>query len=226
MRPITASRRASACSWVSFSFFTRPPSWRSVTSRAFSIPASTNFWSMSLRTTGASALAIAWAVSPPIVPAPTTAASNTTRRFPPVSGWVLSGREAIGAGRASPHPGATLGAVARGPVPANSAMELKERLEAERRGDPFLVYRDAEGRQVLLPLVGDERVSVGRDDTAALPLPFDPEASRVHAELARFASGWTIADEGLSRNGTFVNGERVVGRRSLADGDALRFGST
>src|SRR3954466_3893975 len=192
MRPRISCACASACSWVSFSFFTRRPSCAWVTCWAFSRPWSTNFWSTSLSTTGTSALAIAWAISPPIVPAPTTAALNTNKRFPPVSGWVLSGREAIGAGRASPHPGATLGAVARGPVPANSAMELKERLEAERRGDPFLVYRDAEDRQVLLPLVGDERVSVGRDDTADLPLPFDPEVSRVHAELARFASGWTI----------------------------------
>jgi DNA-binding CsgD family transcriptional regulator len=105
-------------------------------------------------------------------------------------------------------------------------MELKERLEAERRGAPFLVYRDAEERQVLRSLAGDERVSIGRDEAADVPLPFDAEVSRVHAELTRVASGWTIADDGLSRNGTFVNGERVVGRRSLADGDALRFGST
>jgi DNA-binding CsgD family transcriptional regulator len=116
--------------------------------------------------------------------------------------------------------------VPRGPVPANSASELKERLEVERRGGPFLVYRDGEGRQVLLPLAGDRPLSVGRDEAADVALPFDQEVSRVHAELTRVASGWTIADEGLSRNGTFVNGERVVGRRSLADGDALRFGST
>lgn len=110
-------------------------------------------------------------------------------------------------------------------MPAASATELKERLEAERRGDPFVVYRDGEGEQVVLHLAGD-RLSVGRDDAADLALPFDAEVSRVHAELLRLAGDWTVADDSLSRNGTFVNGERVVGRRRLADGDALRFGST
>ena len=35
-----------------------------------------------------------------------------------------------------------------------------------------------------------------------------------------------LVDEGLSRNGSFVNGERVDGRRLLDDGDELRFGQT
>jgi DNA-binding NarL/FixJ family response regulator len=37
---------------------------------------------------------------------------------------------------------------------------------------------------------------------------------------------WTLADDGLSRNGSFVNDERITGRRRLADGDELRFGNT
>ena len=32
---------------------------------------------------------------------------------------------------------------------------------------------------------------------------------------------WVICDDGLSHNGTFVNGERVRGRRRLAAGDVL-----
>ena len=35
-----------------------------------------------------------------------------------------------------------------------------------------------------------------------------------------------LVDDGLSRNGSFVNGERVVGRRVLRDGDRLCFGET
>jgi hypothetical protein len=117
--------------------------------------------------------------------------------------------------------------VARGAVPAETAAELKERIEAERRGQPFLVWRDADGRQFLLEL-GPEagRLTVGRSDAADLGLPFDSEVSRVHAELERLGDDWTLADDGLSRNGSFVNGERVVGRRRLRDGDALRFGET
>ena len=41
-----------------------------------------------------------------------------------------------------------------------------------------------------------------------------------------WASEWTLADDGLSRNGSFVNGERVAGRRRLRDGDELLFGET
>jgi pSer/pThr/pTyr-binding forkhead associated (FHA) protein len=37
---------------------------------------------------------------------------------------------------------------------------------------------------------------------------------------------WTIADDGLSRNGTYVNGQRVTGRRRLRDGDTISFGKT
>src|SRR3954463_15937616 len=77
MRPSSASPCSSAWSWVIFSFFTRRPSWPSVTSLALARPWSTNFWSTSFSTTSTSAAASTWAISPPIVPAPTTAALNT-----------------------------------------------------------------------------------------------------------------------------------------------------
>ena len=37
---------------------------------------------------------------------------------------------------------------------------------------------------------------------------------------------WEIVDDGLSSNGTFLNRERVNGRRRLQDGDTLLFGTT
>jgi pSer/pThr/pTyr-binding forkhead associated (FHA) protein len=118
--------------------------------------------------------------------------------------------------------------VARGPVPAETAGELKERIDAERRGVPFLVHRDGQGQQLIRPLGDGEgrRLSIGRSEAADLSLAFDPEVSRVHAELERLGEEWAVADDGLSRNGSFVNGERVVGRRRLRDGDVLRFGDT
>ena len=112
-------------------------------------------------------------------------------------------------------------------VPADTASELKERIEAERSGEPFLVWRDADGKQLLRELRPEAaRLTVGRSETADVPLAFDSEVSRLHAELERLGDDWTLADDGLSRNGSFVNGERVVGRRRLRDGDILRFGST
>ena len=110
-------------------------------------------------------------------------------------------------------------------VPAQTAPELKERIEAERRGTPFLVFRNGDGRQRVLELTGN-RISVGRSETADLSLAFEPQVSRVHAELERLDEDWIVVDDGISRNGSFVNEERVIGRRRLRDSDVLRFGAT
>ena len=103
--------------------------------------------------------------------------------------------------------------------------ELVEQLATERSGQPFLLYRDSVRVQRLLALAGD-RVSVGREAGNELPLSWDREASRVHALLERLGGSWTVIDDQLSRNGTFVNGVRVRGRRRLNDRDVLRFGAT
>jgi DNA-binding CsgD family transcriptional regulator len=115
------------------------------------------------------------------------------------------------------------------PLKAHSASpaELRERIEAERRGRPFLVFRDDEHEQQILDLDGQgERLSVGRGATNEVSLPWDTEVSRLHAELECIGGEWTVSDEGLSRNGTFVNGSRVSGRHRLRDGDVLRVGQT
>ena len=104
--------------------------------------------------------------------------------------------------------------------------ELQARLEAERSGEPFLVYRDADGRQALLALEGTERVTVGRRREADVCLEWDGGVSRLHAVLECVAGEWTVSDDGLSQNGTFLRGERIAGRRRLCDGDVLRIGRT
>lgn len=104
---------------------------------------------------------------------------------------------------------------------------MKAQIEAERAGVPFLVLRDGDDAQLLFSLGEDrERVTVGRAPQSDLALHWDSEVSRVHAELSRIGRDWTVEDDGLSRNGTHVNGERIVGKRRLADGDVLRFGKT
>ena len=105
--------------------------------------------------------------------------------------------------------------------------ELDARREAERRGEPFLIYRDDEGRQRLHVLGGERRsVTLGRRHEADVSIPWDPEMSRLHAELELHAGEWTICDDGFSQNGTWVNGLRLMGRRRLLDGDLLRVGRT
>ena len=59
-----------------------------------------------------------------------------------------------------------------------------------------------------------------------MALPWDTEVSRLHAELECIADEWTVSDDGLSRNGTFVNGSRISGRQRLRDGDVVRVGRT
>jgi pSer/pThr/pTyr-binding forkhead associated (FHA) protein len=109
---------------------------------------------------------------------------------------------------------------------AASPVELQEQLVAARGGVPFVLYRDGEGQQRIIRLEGRERLTVGRDPDADISLHWDSQVSRLHAELECMGSQWTVADDGLSRNGSYVNGERVTGRRRLVDGDALRFGRT
>ena len=111
---------------------------------------------------------------------------------------------------------------------ARSGSEVKARLDAERSGHPFLVLRDDSERQQIIDLQGElqPRFTVGRSEHADVAIIWDGEVSRLHAEIECAAGEWLVADDGLSRNGTFVNGQRVAGRRRLADGDAIRVGTT
>ncbi len=99
-------------------------------------------------------------------------------------------------------------------------------LEAEREGAPFLAYRDAAGELRLRPLRDLERATLGRSEHNEVSLAWDQEVSRTHAQLEHVGGDWTLVDDGLSRNGSFVNGERVRGRRRLDDGDIVRLGRT
>ena len=74
----------------------------------------------------------------------------------------------------------------------------------------------------LIPLRSDV-TTVGRGAGADIRLD-DPSVSRLHAEIVRRGPYYYVADLGLSRNGTRVNG-RPVARRVLDDGDVLTFGA-
>jgi hypothetical protein len=115
---------------------------------------------------------------------------------------------------------------AGGPHPV-TAPELKSQIEAERTGQPFVAYRDAGGERRLLTVEpGVTELWVGRSPSSDVQLSWDDEVSALHAQLEVVRDEVTLVDDGLSRNGSFVNGERVDGRRRLRDGDMLRFGQT
>ncbi len=90
-----------------------------------------------------------------------------------------------------------------------------------------LIYRDGAGRLHAYPLLpGSARIRVGREADAEIWLSWDSRVSRLHAELEGDGERWTVIDDGLSANGSQLNGERIEGTRALADGDELRFGDT
>lgn len=104
---------------------------------------------------------------------------------------------------------------------------LKAVIEAEATGVPFLHWLDGDGEQHIL-LLGEDRprVTIGRRTNCDVALSWDQEVSREHALLESVGEAWTLVDDGLSRNGSFVNGTQIHGRRRLDDRDKLCFGVT
>jgi predicted component of type VI protein secretion system len=72
------------------------------------------------------------------------------------------------------------------------------------------------------PLVAD-RVVIGRSPLSDVVLGGDNQASRTHAVLDRIAGRWILRDIG-SRNGTRVNGRRVLDPVRLRPGDEITIG--
>jgi pSer/pThr/pTyr-binding forkhead associated (FHA) protein len=156
---------------------------------------------------------------------------------------VRSGR--VSRGGTGPHGPVSL-------VAREDARELAQRPETRLRGIPFahagwamtgpsaegdrwrsvdaqgpaLVFRDDTGEQQYVALDGRSALTLGRGSGCDVRLPWDERVSRVHAGVERVGSDWTLVDDGLSRNGTFLNGERLSGRRRLRDGDTFVLGST
>ena len=79
---------------------------------------------------------------------------------------------------------------------------------------------DRGGRE--LRALDSERMTVGTLESNDVVVDADG-VSRVHAVLERFGDAWCVRDLG-SRNGTFVNGDRILGERALHSGDEISLG--
>jgi transcriptional regulator with PAS, ATPase and Fis domain len=83
------------------------------------------------------------------------------------------------------------------------------------------------------PLSGRAAWKLGRIDGVRTVAPpgdrvwsrNDAQMSSKHAVVRASADGWVIADAG-SKNGTFVNGARLLDERRLNDGDIIQLGSS
>src|SRR3954470_11304262 len=93
--------------------------------------------------------------------------------------------------------------------------------------EPTLCWYDGAGNERRLALSAHAGpLTIGRRAGNSVALPWDDEVSRAHAQLEPVGCDWAVRDDGLSRNGTWVNGDRVHGRRRLFDGDTIRVGRT
>jgi pSer/pThr/pTyr-binding forkhead associated (FHA) protein len=79
------------------------------------------------------------------------------------------------------------------------------------------------GRE-LVPLSG-QRLTLGKAPTNDVPLDHDETVSRLHAVLENLGFAWSIRDLG-SRNGTYLNGDKITAERVLRSGDEVRVGKT
>ena len=100
---------------------------------------------------------------------------------------------------------------------------LRERVATAGYRGAVVVVHDQAGRQRVVHLRRELRI--GRLADNDLALVWDADVSRRHARITRTAKGWVLADDG-SRNGSYVNGERITDQSALNDGDVLRFGDT
>jgi hypothetical protein len=98
-------------------------------------------------------------------------------------------------------------------VSAEPRAELTGYLEAWTATGPHVVPLDC------------DRLSLGSDASNGVAVPTDRRLSRLHAVFERYDAGWCVRDLG-SRNGTFVNGQRLWRERTLRDGDEIRAGGS
>lgn len=107
-----------------------------------------------------------------------------------------------------------------------SAAERDAISAAELEESAFVAYRDEHGDLRIVGLTTARKVRIGRAADNDIVLADNVEVSRAHAVLEAAGGGWTIVDDGRSRNGTFVNGHRVLRSRRLEDNDVVRVGAT
>lgn len=89
-----------------------------------------------------------------------------------------------------------------------------------------LAYGDDGQRRPERVLLPKSDLELGRDTPFFPGGPlFDASVSRKHAAFRKLGPGWMLDDLG-SRNGVFVNGERLTGPHALQVGDVIRIGTT
>ncbi len=89
-----------------------------------------------------------------------------------------------------------------------------------------LLIGASDGEQRYFPLESHRLVMIGRDDECTVQV-LDDQVSRRHLQI-RFEPDEDkhYAADYRSANGVFVNGDRIVEDKALADGDSIQIGNT
>ena len=95
--------------------------------------------------------------------------------------------------------------------------------KGDKRGARLRILEPASHHGETYPL-GDE-ITVGRGGGCGIVLPDDGFVSTVHARVFRRGDEVFVEDLG-SRNGSFLNGDRVTVPTRLRRGDRVQFGQT
>lgn len=108
-------------------------------------------------------------------------------------------------------------------APAETGARPAPAARADKKSAKLRILDPAEHRGEVYPL-GDE-LTVGRGGGCGIVLTADQFVSTVHARVFRRGDDLFVEDLG-SRNGTFVNGERVTATTQIRRGDRVQFGQT
>jgi hypothetical protein len=110
-----------------------------------------------------------------------------------------------------------------GPTATAAAPGEKRPARAEKRGARLRILEPASHHGETYPL--SDEITVGRGGGCGIVLPDDGFVSTVHARVFRRGDEVLVEDLG-SRNGTFLNGDRVSVATRLRRGDRVQFGQT
>ena len=95
----------------------------------------------------------------------------------------------------------------------------------ERRGEGWpwrVISRSGRRRADRCCRLTSERCTIGSSADSDLVVD-DGSVSRAHALFEQLGGAWFVEDLG-SRNGTYLNGQRITGRRVVRPGDEIRLG--
>ena len=133
-------------------------------------------------------------------------------------------RPAVGAARAAPRPPAP---APKAPVvtpTAKSSKKTKRAKKGQRKKAARLVILEPRSRRgMTVPLIGE--ITLGREPECTITIDDDAFISQLHLRFYDYEGQPMVEDLG-STNGTFHNGNKLVGSRLLRPGDRLQVGTT